>query len=252
MVFVRHCAHLQHVCSRVPDFVARINTTDYAPIYGTCAVVGSSGHLIHADFGDEIDQHDAVIRINIPPVGRRYHKMVGSRTTWLVMTMDEYSRTERYPQRWLKTHPTMEGIPTTPKIAVSCHWPFNGRCTPQRLPQIFHNTTSVRLVSPTIVHRFKRTYFQHVEQKSFTTGSLGLLFARHVCDAIDVYGYSDGRCPHACYHYYDCRYTEKWFYASMNASAGFHDFKKTAEVTRTLEREWNLRRHPPPAAECPP
>ena len=48
--------------------------------FTSCAVVGSSGSLLSDRHGQEIDQHDAVIRFNTAPV-RGFEPVVGSRTT---------------------------------------------------------------------------------------------------------------------------------------------------------------------------
>lgn len=45
----------------------------------SCAVVGSSGHLLNSTLGKEIESHDVVIRINAAPTGE-FSKDVGSRT----------------------------------------------------------------------------------------------------------------------------------------------------------------------------
>eukprot|EP01018_Ginkgo_biloba_P015691 Gb_14233 [translate_table: standard] len=45
--------------------------------FETCAVVGNSGDLLKNEFGQEIDDHDAVIRDNEAPVNKKYAKYVG-------------------------------------------------------------------------------------------------------------------------------------------------------------------------------
>ncbi|XP_010249221.1 PREDICTED: sialyltransferase-like protein 1 [Nelumbo nucifera] len=45
--------------------------------FRTCAVVGNSGDLLKTEFGEEIDEHDAVIRDNEAPVNEKYAKHVG-------------------------------------------------------------------------------------------------------------------------------------------------------------------------------
>eukprot|EP00854_Cymbomonas_tetramitiformis_P002932 gene2932-3746_t len=49
--------------------------------YRTCAVVGNSGQLLRAEAGAEIDQHDAVFRINYAPTAG-FEAHVGNRTTF--------------------------------------------------------------------------------------------------------------------------------------------------------------------------
>jgi len=54
-------------------------------IHSSCAVVGSSKHLLSADFGEEIDGHEVVIRINSAMAGNgtdELTKFVGSRTNF--------------------------------------------------------------------------------------------------------------------------------------------------------------------------
>ncbi|WOK92227.1 sialyltransferase-like protein 5 [Canna indica] len=45
--------------------------------FKTCAVVGNSGDLLKTEFGQEIDEHDAVFRDNEAPVNEKYAKHVG-------------------------------------------------------------------------------------------------------------------------------------------------------------------------------
>ncbi|XP_020268439.1 sialyltransferase-like protein 5 isoform X2 [Asparagus officinalis] len=45
--------------------------------FKTCAVVGNSGDLLKTEFGQEIDEHDAVFRDNEAPVNKKYAKYVG-------------------------------------------------------------------------------------------------------------------------------------------------------------------------------
>ncbi|XP_073010106.1 sialyltransferase-like protein 5 [Typha latifolia] len=47
--------------------------------FRTCAVVGNSGDLLKTEFGQEIDEHDAVFRDNEAPVSEKYAKHVGLR-----------------------------------------------------------------------------------------------------------------------------------------------------------------------------
>jgi len=59
--------------------------------YKTCAVVANSGLMLKHEYGEEIDQHDGVFRINYPPV-KKFSKYVGSRTTHDVVNMHHAQR----------------------------------------------------------------------------------------------------------------------------------------------------------------
>lgn len=54
----------------------------------TCAVVSSSGRLALHKHGEEIDAHDAVIRMNNAPAGGEFKEHVGERTTLRVSNFE--------------------------------------------------------------------------------------------------------------------------------------------------------------------
>nr|XP_032824591.1 CMP-N-acetylneuraminate-poly-alpha-2,8-sialyltransferase isoform X2 [Petromyzon marinus] len=60
--------------------------------YGSCAVVGNSGILEGSACGEEIDQHDFVIRCNLAPV-EGYERDVGSRVDFVTMNPSVVERT---------------------------------------------------------------------------------------------------------------------------------------------------------------
>ena len=63
------------------DLGAIREPTSAAFRYGTCAVVGNSGRLLHSSLGEQIDSHDAVFRINYAPTAG-YEEHVGKRTSF--------------------------------------------------------------------------------------------------------------------------------------------------------------------------
>ena len=49
--------------------------------HGSCALVGNSGTLLKSSFGEEIDGHEAVMRVNFAPV-KNFKRDVGVKTTY--------------------------------------------------------------------------------------------------------------------------------------------------------------------------
>ena len=142
--------------------------------YRSCAVVGSSGGLLGARYGGEIDAHDAVIRLNLAPdaeqaAASRYaphshlptwRADVGGRTTWRVMAMEGYAYLKHYPRFWLRppsgrgTHEDMRSIPQEPLLAIVCHTPGRGtgRCRADRIAQTFaHPWSASYLINPLLL-----------------------------------------------------------------------------------------------------
>ena len=196
--------------------------------YTSCAVVGASGTLLGARLGHEIDKHDAVIRVNFAPDGvmasRNKHAPhshaptwladIGARTTWRVMTMEGYGYLSHYPRFWLKPprghgeSEDMSEIPQRPLLAVSCHVPTTsmGRCRVERLEQVFaHKWSASYLINPVLLDEVRREYFPNVRnQKTLSTGMTAIAFAQQLCGQVHLYGFGNGSCEDACYHFYDC------------------------------------------------
>lgn len=74
--------------------------------FGSCAVVGNSGTLLHRRLGAEIDAHDAVLRVNHAPLahakeGEPYVPHAGKRTTWRVVTSRWFAEAAKDPEQRL-------------------------------------------------------------------------------------------------------------------------------------------------------
>lgn len=211
----------------------------------SCAVVGTSGMLLTQKHGDWIDKHDIVLRINFAPL-HSFERHVGMHTTARVMQMETFSNDPQYQAVLRKETRDYGGVPRI----VSCHPPFDGRCTKRRFAQVFNRVSpgTAHLMS-TYVARSAARRFRNSRQRSVTTGMLAIeaSLAAPQCRRIRVFGFADGRCSSACYHYYQmpCVHTEGHFFnSSLVATAGYHNFAAQAEVLAALNQsgriEWIL------------
>ena len=236
--------------------------------YKTCALVGSGGSLPGAREGHEIDKHDAVLRLNFAPDAQQAARMkhaphrheptwiadVGARTTWRIMAMEGYGYLKHYPRFWLGrpkghgNHANMSGIPQQPLLAIACHTPTRGlgRCRSERLRQVFdHPESASYLVNPLLLHEWSERYFRMVKnQMVLSTGMWAIAFASQLCGETHVYGFGNGGCLSACYHYYDCGetrgsagYNQTFFFTNPKSSGGYHNFSAQAKVLKRLAAE---------------
>ena len=68
----------------IPELLPSLPLQDVRERYDTCAVVGSSGSLLDANYGDLIDDHSAVFRLHNAPTNK-FEQQVGSKTTYQVL-----------------------------------------------------------------------------------------------------------------------------------------------------------------------
>ena len=279
--FQQLCAHdppygFRPLC-RAPDKTTSLRTLrDFRDPprckYKTCALVGASGTLLGARLGKQIDRAEAVLRINFAPDGPMAANLataphrhlatwisdVGARTSWRVITMEGYGYLKHYPRFWLKKsaggtlgkHDNMSGIPQHPRLAISCHTPSSGRslgrCRLERLKQVFaHPWSASYLINPVLMDEVRQKYFRGVEnQKTLSTGMTAIAFASRMCDKLELFGFGNGSCGDACYHYYDCGPTagssgvnQSNFLNNKESSGGFHNFSAQATVLQRMAAE---------------
>ena len=258
---------IRGLCGKGPSgYTDLIRSFTPAPTetYADCAVVGSGGILLGSNKGREIDSREAVFRIHWAPTTHKipsldYSVDVGARTTWRVTHMNTFSYLPVYPPNWLRRHSSMADAPRTPLYAISCNRPFDGRCRSERLKQVFGRNGSAtnHLISPALVRSVARSFaFAGIKQKSPTTGMVAITLARKLCRRVHVYGFSDGTCPGACYHYHDqmpCEFHEGHFFnqsAPLGASAGFHDFMSQISHLERLHSQGDITWHRGTGSAC--
>uniref|UniRef100_A0A673FHB7 CMP-N-acetylneuraminate-beta-galactosamide-alpha-2,3-sialyltransferase 2 n=1 Tax=Sinocyclocheilus rhinocerous TaxID=307959 RepID=A0A673FHB7_9TELE len=163
-----------------------------------CAVVGNSGNLLGSNYGPLIDFHDFVMRymrLYWPTEG--YEKDVGSKTTHRIVypesavDLDNSTHLVLFPFKildiqWLISAFTTKNITQTYTIVPST---------------IKANKDKVVILHPEFI---RYVYYNWAERHGRypSTGFLSLIFALHICDEVNVFGFgatSDG----IWHHYFD-------------------------------------------------
>ncbi|XP_072007253.1 CMP-N-acetylneuraminate-beta-galactosamide-alpha-2,3-sialyltransferase 1 [Engystomops pustulosus] len=188
----------------------------------TCAVVGNSGNLKGSEYGPEIDGHDFVLRMNHAPTAK-FEKDVGNKTTHHFV----------YPEsvRDLQDNVSMVLIPFK---TLDLQWIVSAltsgtiNFTYAPVPRTIKVTKDKILVyHPDFMkYIYDRWLLHHGRYPS--TGMLSVIFALHICDQVDLYGF--GADSKGNWHHY----WENNPSAGAFRQTGVHDGDFEAEMIANL------------------
>ena len=151
----------------------------------TCAVVYSSGVLLKEERGKDIDAHDAVFRINVPPT-HPYEAHVGRKTTYNVV---HFARNPSPGERFARMQSNQTGI--TFEFGHKESAGFKKWKT---------NHTNWILVPRRFINRCNQI-MGLMKGKYCSSGAATVLWAMEQCDRVTVFGMQHDRCYQ--YHYWD-------------------------------------------------
>ncbi|KAJ7403049.1 CMP-N-acetylneuraminate-beta-galactosamide-alpha-2,3-sialyltransferase 1 [Pitangus sulphuratus] len=187
-----------------------------------CAVVGNSGNLRQSQYGQEIDSHDFVLRMNRAPTAG-YESDVGSKTTHHFVYPESYKELaanvsmilipfKTLDLRWVVTALTTGTInftyvPVPRKIKVK--------------------KEKILVYNPAFMKYIYENWLEH-HGRYPSTGLLSLIFALHVCDEVSVYGFGADSKGH-WHHYWENNTSGGAF-----RKTGVHDGDFEFNITLTL------------------
>ncbi|KAM5157338.1 CMP-N-acetylneuraminate-beta-galactosamide-alpha-2,3-sialyltransferase 1 [Mantella aurantiaca] len=149
----------------------------------TCAVVGNSGNLKESDYGADIDSHNFVFRMNHAPTAR-FEKDVGNKTTHHLV----------YPES-VRDLPANVSMILIPFKTLDLQWVVSALTTgtinftyapvPRRIKAA---KDKILVYHPEFMkYVYDRWLMHHGRYPS--TGLLSVVFALHICDKVDLYGF---------------------------------------------------------------
>ncbi|KAM6958933.1 CMP-N-acetylneuraminate-beta-galactosamide-alpha-2,3-sialyltransferase 1-like [Aplochiton taeniatus] len=195
----------------------------------TCAVVGNSGNLKGSHYGSLIDSNSVIIRMNQAPTSG-FEEDVGSRTTHHVM----------YPESATDLD-NSTSLLFIPFKTLDLQWIISalttGTIEQTYIPVMYKikaNKDKVLIYSPTF---FKYVYDSWLENHGRypSTGFLSLLFAIHVCDEVNVFGF--GADQHGNWHHY----WEENYMGGAFRHTGVHDGDYEYNVTLLLAEKQKIK-----------
>lgn len=159
-----------------------------------CAVVGASRNLLGSRYGDLIDAHDVVFRVNRAPTAE-FDRDVGDKTTHHVMWPTGLGQDEADRRAFLLMNPiTLHSEDVFGEILSLVEGDLNWE--PSR----------VRIIHPEFIKYIHDNWLDGHGQFP-STGFIALMIAVHVCDEVDVFGFgadAEGRWD----RYYEHRLVE--------------------------------------------
>ena len=167
----------------------------------TCAVVGSSGNVLHHEWGQEIDKHEIIARINYPQV-EGYEKHVGSRPADIQFFGDKVSRcyNESNENTSLLVFPLPYGKGRRKTSFDYCK--KNARMKMYALSRYVFDTAMKMIYNYTISITSPDKRGSVSKQKRATSGFRAVVFCLLICDNVDVYGFGWNKGQERL-HYYD-------------------------------------------------
>ena len=238
--------------------------------HASCAIVGNGGTMKGSGFGSEIDQHDAVFRINYAPA-RGFGRDVGSVTTYDFVNKENCMKLARGEHRWRHPKSTLvmweahsRSIRNQVYLKILKNREVEGRTLWLLSPAVVSTSRMIWLkVKGEIeneIHDVRRymaagMHFNHTRystfvmkkakklgawgpgQEKFTfhnkpmTGMVTLFFGIQLCNSIDLYGFEPFTGESRFpYHYFDSR-------AGM---VNVHSFDMALEIFRRVSTAFPL------------
>ncbi|XP_026087284.1 CMP-N-acetylneuraminate-beta-galactosamide-alpha-2,3-sialyltransferase 1-like [Carassius auratus] len=186
----------------------------------TCAVVGNSGNLLGSNYGPRIDFHDFVIRINKGPT-KGYEKDVGLKTTHRIMypesavDLDNSTHLVLFPFKILDIEWLISAFSSKTIIQTYSKVPST----------IKANKDKVMVLHPAFI-RYVFDNWAEGHGRYPSTGFLTLIFALHICDEVNVFGF--GATSGGIWHHY--------FEKTLTSYQGVHAGKFENEIISQLQK----------------
>ncbi|XDV33922.1 hypothetical protein PO909_004164 [Leuciscus waleckii] len=162
----------------------------------TCAVVGNSGNLLGSNYGQLIDSHDFVIRINKGPT-ENYEKDVGNKTTHRIL----------YPESAVDLNDNTHLVLLPIKV-LDMQWLISAFTT-KNITQTYTEVPSTIKASKDKVMILHPEFMRYVHDnwaeghgRYPSTGFLALIFTLHICDKVNVFGFG-ANSNRNWHHYFD-------------------------------------------------
>ncbi|CAH8386620.1 unnamed protein product [Eruca vesicaria subsp. sativa] len=179
--------------------------------YTSCAVVGNSGTLLNRQYGDVIDKHEIVIRLNNAKTQSFEHK-VGSKTSISFINSNILHQCARRDR--CNCHPYGESIPIVMYICQPIHILDYTVCKPSHKAPLVITDPRFDVLCARIVKYYSVKNFLEEKKEGFgdwskghegslfhySSGMQAVMLAVGVCEKVSVFGFGKSNLTKHHYH----------------------------------------------------
>ncbi|KAL5579913.1 hypothetical protein UlMin_012355 [Ulmus minor] len=219
--------------------------------YSSCAVVGNSGILLNSDFGELIDSHEAVIRLNNARI-ENYERKVGSKTSISFVNSNILHLCAR--REGCFCHPYGEKVPLLMYICQPLHFLDYTVCNSSHQAPLLVTDARFDMLCSRIVKYYSLKLFVENKGKSledwgpahdgamfhYSSGMQAVMMALGICDKVSIFGF--GKSDKAKHHYHTNQKAELHLHDYEAEYAFYHDLVESPQVIPFL----------PPSFKIPP
>ncbi|ESQ36063.1 hypothetical protein EUTSA_v10007826mg [Eutrema salsugineum] len=203
--------------------------------YSSCAVVGNSGTLLNTQYGDLIDKHEIVIRLNNAKT-QRFEKKVGSKTSISFINSNILHQCAR--RESCHCHPYGETVPIVMYICQPIHVLDYTVCKPShKAPLVITDPRFDVLCARIVKYYSVKNFLEEKKVEGFqdwskshegslfhySSGMQAVMLAVGVCEKVSIFGF--GKLNSTKHHYH----------TNQKAELKLHDYEAEYKLYRDLE-----------------
>ncbi|XP_022851406.1 beta-1,6-galactosyltransferase GALT29A isoform X1 [Olea europaea var. sylvestris] len=192
--------------------------------YKSCAVVGNSGILLQSGYGELIDSHEAVIRLNNARTGKIFEQNVGSKTSISFVNSNVLHLCAR--RKGCFCHPYGTNVPIIMYMCQPVHFFDYLVCNSSHKPPLVITDPRFDVLCARIVKYYSLKRFVEKTGKDvvewgaaheganfhYSSGMQAIMLALGVCEKVSVFGF--GKSALAKHHYH----------TNQKAELSLHDY----------------------------
>ncbi|XP_075635994.1 beta-1,6-galactosyltransferase GALT29A [Castanea sativa] len=220
--------------------LVKLPLTNNSERYSSCAVVGNSGILLKSEYGELIDSHEFVVRLNNART-TGFERNVGSKTSISFVNSNILHFCAR--REGCFCHPYGVDVPIVMYICQPVHFMDYTVCNSTHKAALIVTDPRFDVLCARIVKYYSLKRFVEETGKSldewavardganfhYSSGMQAVMLALGVCDKVSVFGF--GKSSLAKHHYH----------SNQKAELGLHDYEAEYDFYQdVIERPWKI------------